>query len=81
MFEVGDLVTADNKALRLHLHKRTYKQWTTCELGVVVAVEGYKDGSTVLVKVYFQSLGSAYWLHAQEVIAINPPIFEDIEKK
>jgi hypothetical protein len=81
LFEVGDLVTADSEALRLHLHENTYKQWSTCELGIVVDVEGYKDGSTVLAKVHFQSLGSAYWLHAHEVILINPPIFENIEKK
>jgi len=72
MFEVGDLVTVDSEALRLHLHENTFKQWSTCELGIVVATEGYKEQATLLVKVHFQSLGSAYWLHAHEVILITP---------
>jgi hypothetical protein len=70
MFEVGDLVTADCNALRYHLHENTYNKWTECQIGIVVAVEGYKDGATLLVKVHFQSLGSAYWLHSNEVILI-----------
>ncbi len=72
MFDVGDLVTVDSEALRLHVHENVYRQWQTCELGIVVATEGYKDGSTLLVKVHFQSLGSAYWLHSYEVIPITP---------
>tara|TARA_R110002020_G_scaffold389942_1_gene600408 strand:- start:110 stop:328 length:219 start_codon:yes stop_codon:yes gene_type:complete len=72
VFAVGDLVTADSEALRIHLHENTYKQWTTCELGIVVAVEGYKNQATLLVKVHFQSLGAAYWLHSHEVIPITP---------
>ena len=72
MYEIGDLVTVDSEALRLHLHENTFKQWSTCTLGIIVAVEGYKNGTTVLVKVHFQSLGSAYWLHAHEVILVTP---------
>tara|TARA_R100000152_G_C6665989_1_gene103580 strand:+ start:376 stop:594 length:219 start_codon:yes stop_codon:yes gene_type:complete len=72
VFEVGDLVTVDSEALRLHIHENTYKQWKTCELGIVVGVEGYKNQATLLVKVHFQSLGSAYWLHAHEVIPVCP---------
>tara|TARA_Y100000593_G_C4276118_1_gene320164 strand:+ start:1123 stop:1359 length:237 start_codon:yes stop_codon:yes gene_type:complete len=76
MFEVGDLVTVDSEALRLHVHENVYKQWKTCELGIVVDVEGYKNQAVLLVKVHFQSLGSAYWLHSYEVIPINPRMFE-----
>jgi len=76
MFKVGDLVTVDCEALRLHLHENTFKQWSTCELGIVVAVEGYKNGATVLVKVHFQSLCSAYWLHAREVILLSSRVTE-----
>ena len=65
-------MTADSDALRLHLHENTYKQWTTCELGIVVAVEGHANGSVVLVRVHFQSLGNSYWLYANEVIPITP---------
>ena len=72
MFEVGDLVTVDSEALRLHVHENVYRQWQTCSIGIVVAVEGYKKQATLLVKVHFQSLGSAYWLHAHEVILITP---------
>tara|TARA_R110001583_G_scaffold938_1_gene8172 strand:+ start:1374 stop:1592 length:219 start_codon:yes stop_codon:yes gene_type:complete len=72
MFNIGDLVTADSEALRLHLHENTYKQWETNKLGIVVAVEGYKGGATVLVKVHFESLGNSYWLYSREVILITP---------
>ena len=72
MFEVGDLVTVDSETLRIHVHENVYRQWKTCSLGIVVAVEGYKEQATLLVKVHFQSLGSAYWLHAHEVILITP---------
>ena len=72
MFEVGDLVTVDSEALRLHVHLNVYNQWKTCELGIVVGVEGYKNQATLLVKVYFTSLSNAYWLHAHEVIPIAP---------
>ena len=77
MFDVGDLVTVDSEALRLHVHENVYKQWKTCSIGIVVAVEGYKNQSALLIKGHFQSLGSAYWLHAHEVIPINPRMFED----
>ena len=72
MFEVGDLVTVDREALRLHVHENVYRQWQTCELGIVVATEGYEQASTLLVKVWFTSLGSSYWLHAYEVIPVVP---------
>ncbi len=72
MFSVGDLVTVDSNSLRLHIHENTYKQWEANKLGIVVAVEGYKDGTTVLVKVHFESLGNSYWLYAREVIPITP---------
>ena len=71
MFEVGDLVTVDSETLRLHVHANVYEQWKSCEIGIVVGVEGYHKAATLLVKVHFQSLGSAYWLHAHEVIHIN----------
>jgi len=77
MFEVGDLVTADSEALRLHLHENTYKQWATCELGIVVAVEGHKGGSVLLVRVFFSSLNNSYWLHTDEVIPITPRTLEE----
>ena len=77
MFKVGDLVTADSEALRLHVHYSTYKQWKTCELGIVVDIEGYKNQSALLIKVHFQSLGGAYWLHAHEVIPVCPRMFEE----
>ena len=76
MYQVGDLVTVDSEALRLHVHENVYRQWQTCELGIVVDVEGYKNQSAILVKVHFQSLGSAYWLHAYEIIPINPQVPE-----
>jgi hypothetical protein len=72
MFSVGDLVTVDSDSLRLHIHENTYKQWEANKLGIVVAVEGYDDGATVLVKVHFESLGNSYWLYAREVIPITP---------
>jgi len=72
MFKVGDLVTVDSEALRTHVHVNVHKQWSTNTLGIVLAVEGYKDGSTVLVKVHFESLGNSYWLYAREVILITP---------
>ncbi len=72
MFKVGDLVTVDSDSLRLHIHENVHKQWSTNKLGIVLAVEGYEDGSTVLVKVHFESLGNAYWLYAREVILITP---------
>ena len=72
MFEVGDLVTVDSEALRLHVHENVYRQWQTCELGIVVGVEGYHKAATLLVKVWFTSLGNSYWLHAHEVIPITP---------
>ena len=76
MFEVGDLVTVDSDTLRLHVHRNVFEQWQSCELGIVVAVEGYKGGATVLIKVHFQSLGTAYWLYAHEVIHINSQILD-----
>ena len=72
MFEVGDLVTVDSDVLKTHVHANVHKQWSTNTLGIVLAVEGYQDGSTVLVKVHFESLGNAYWLYAREVILITP---------
>ncbi len=72
MFKVGDLVTVDSDSLRLHIHENVHKQWSTNKLGIVLAVEGYEDGSTVLVKVHFESLGNAYWLYAREFILITP---------
>jgi len=72
MFNVGDLVTVESEALRLHVQESTYKQWETNKLGIVVAVEGYKGGTTVLVKVHFESLGNSYWLYSREVILITP---------
>jgi len=77
MFEVGDLVTVDSNTLRHHVHENVHKQWSSNTIGIVVAVEGYQDGKTVLVKVHFQSLGSSYWLYAHEVIHINPTTSED----
>ena len=77
MFEVGDLVTIDSATLRAHVHQNVYEQWITCELGIVVAVEGCDDGFTILVKVYFHSLGDAYWLRAFEVIHVSPPRAEN----
>tara|TARA_Y100000593_G_scaffold87567_1_gene168202 strand:+ start:1491 stop:1727 length:237 start_codon:yes stop_codon:yes gene_type:complete len=76
VFEVGDLVTVDSDTLRLHVHQNVHDQWSTNELGIVVGVEGYKGGATVLVKVHFQSLGGAYWLYAHEVIHINSQILD-----
>jgi len=72
VFEVGDLVTVDSETLRIHVHENVYRQWRTCSIGIVVAVEGYKNQATLLVKVHFQSLGSAYWLHAHEVLPVTP---------
>ena len=76
MFSIGDLVTVDSDTLRLHVNENTYKQWKSCTLGIVVQVEGHfaegENATTILVKVYFQSLGSAYWLYAREVILLSP---------
>tara|TARA_R100000664_G_C2708530_1_gene106165 strand:- start:438 stop:671 length:234 start_codon:yes stop_codon:yes gene_type:complete len=72
VFKVGDLVTVDSEALKLHVHKNVYDQWKTCELGIVTMVEGHKGGKVILVKVHFQSLRQAYWLYAHEVIPITP---------
>lgn len=72
MFSVGDLVTVDSDALRHHIHENVHRVWSTNTIGIVVAVEGYKGGATVLVKVHFESLGDAYWLYSREVILITP---------
>ncbi len=77
MFEVGDLDTVDKDSLQLHLHANVYEQWSTNPFGIVVAVEGCDDGFTILVKVYFHSLGDAYWLRAFEVIHVSPPRAEN----
>ena len=77
MFKVGDLVTVDSETLRLHVHANVFEQWSTNELGIVLAVEGHKNGAVILVRVHFQSLGSSYWLYAHEVIHINPTTSED----
>ena len=77
MFEVGDLVTVDSEALRLHIHSNVFEQWSTNKLGIVLAVEGHKDGAVILVRVHFQSLGSSYWLYAHEVLPVNPTTSED----
>ena len=77
MFEIGDLVTVDSESLRLHVHRNVFEQWKSCELGIVVSVEGHKNGAVVLVKVHFTSLGAAYWLYAHEVIPIIPEISEN----
>ena len=78
MFEVGDLVSVDSETLRLHIHENVHKQWTTNPYGIVLQVEGYKNGAVVLVRVHFQSLGSSYWLYANEVFIVNPTTSEDI---
>ena len=72
MFDVGDLVTVDSETLRLHIHENTYEQWSINPYGIVLQVEGYKDGVVILVRVHFQSLGSSYWLYANEVFPIKP---------
>ena len=76
MFEVGDLVSVDSDMLKLHVHQNVWEQWKTNELGIVIDVEGHKNGPVVLVKVHFQSLGSAYWLYAHEVIHINSQMLD-----
>jgi len=77
VLEVGDLVTVDSEALRLHVHTNVHKQWSFNKLGIVIAIEGHKDGAVVLVKVHFESLGGAYWLYAHEVLSVNPTSLED----
>jgi len=77
MYDVGDLVTVDSETLRLHVHDNVYKLWSINPLGIVLAVEGHKDGAVVLVKIHFESLGSAYWLYAYEVFPVNPTSLED----
>ena len=77
MFEVGDLVTVDSETLRGYVHSNIHSQWSTNPYGIVVKVEGHKDGSVVLVKVHFQSLQQSYWLYANEVQPINPTTSED----
>lgn len=72
MFDIGDLVTVDSEILRLHIHEDTYEQWATNKIGIVIAVEGHKDGEIILIKVHFQSLRDAYWLYAREVFPITP---------
>jgi len=72
MFVVGDLVSVDSETLRLHIHENVHKQWETNPLGIILAVEGHKGGTVVLVKVHFESLGDAYWLYAREVFLITP---------
>tara|TARA_B100001123_G_C14668945_1_gene772731 strand:- start:49 stop:279 length:231 start_codon:yes stop_codon:yes gene_type:complete len=73
MFEIGDLVTVDSEILRRYVHVNIHTQWSTNPYGIVLQVEGYEEGATILVKVHFQSLRQAYWLYAHEVIRINPP--------
>ena len=77
MFEVGDLVTVDSETLRRYVHENIHTQWSTNPYGIVVQIEGHKGGAVILVRVHFQSLGSSYWLYANEVQYINPPTLED----
>ncbi len=77
MFEVGDLVTVDSDTLRRYVHENIHTQWSTNPYGIVMQVEGHKNGAVILIKVHFQSLGSAYWLYAHEVQPVNPPMLED----
>ena len=77
MFEVGDLVTVDSDTLRRYVHSNIHEQWSTNPYGIIVQVEGHKDGAVVLVRVHFHSLGSSYWLYAREVLLINPTTSED----
>ena len=77
MFEVGDLVTVDSETLRRYVHVNIHTQWSTNPYGIVLQIEGYTDGATILVKVHFQSLGSSYWLYAHEVLPVNPTTLED----
>ncbi len=67
----------DSEILRPYVHVNIHTQWSTNPYGIVLQVEGYKGGATVLVKVHFQSLGSAYWLYAHEVIHINSQQLDD----
>ena len=74
MFEVGDLVTVDSDTLRFYLHENTFDQWSTNPIGIVVHVEGHAKsggGLAILYKVHFESLGSAYWMQAAEVLPIT----------
>ena len=75
MLEVGDLVTVNSKELKMHLSKSVYDRWLKNTLGIVVDVSGYRDKGIVLVKVWFQSLGSSYWLYSHEVFPVRhePP--------
>ena len=77
MFNLGDLVTVDSETLRRYVHSNIHKQWATNPYGIVLQVEGYKDGAVILVKVHFQSLRQSYWLYAHEVLLINPTTSED----
>ena len=77
MFEVGDLVTVDSDTLRRYVHSNIYELWSTNPYGIVLAVEGHKNGVVILIRVHFQSLGSSYWLYAHEVLPVNPTTSED----
>jgi len=77
MFEIGDLVTVDSETLRRYVHSNIHTQWSTNPYGIILQIEGYKDGAVILVRVHFHSLGSSYWLYAHEVLPVNPTTSED----
>jgi hypothetical protein len=74
-FQVGDLVTVNSKELKMHLARNVYDKWLENTLGIVVETSAYRDQKTILVKIWFQSLGSAYWLYSHEVFHVRhePP--------
>ena len=45
-------------------------------LGIVVETSAYRDQKTILVKIWFQSLGSAYWLYSHEVFHVKYQSFD-----
>ena len=73
MFEVGDLVTIREETFAHYVRVETYEQWATNPYGIVVAVEPLDDSYIILVKIHFQSLGSAYWLRSHEVEHVSSP--------
>ena len=76
VFQVGDLVTVNSDTLRSYVSGRVHETWSENKLGIVIDVEGHfvekSSATTILVKVHFESLGSAYWLYAREVILLSP---------
>jgi len=81
MFKVGDLVTMSAEMFLRQAGYNVYEKWIVNPFGIVLQIESYKEGSQVLAKVHFQSLGNAYWLYAYELELVENESIRKSEDK